>query len=75
MFAQTSEYLFYLTPTEFQKFYIILEKSVSKNLKNKQIYPKLIPLGHRLQTPNEGMNQRYLKNWANVADKICFGCT
>ena len=23
--------------------------------------------------PNEGTNQRYLKNWANVADKICFG--
>ena len=30
---------------------------------------------HGLQTPNEGINQRYLKNWANVADKICFGRT
>ena len=28
-----------------------------------------------LQTPNEGINQRNLKIWANVADKICFGCT
>ena len=28
-----------------------------------------------LRTPNEGINQRYLKNRANVADKICFGCT
>ena len=26
-------------------------------------------------TPNEGINQRYLKNWAEVADKICFGRT
>ena len=29
---------------------------------------------HGLRTPNEGINQRYLKNWADVADKICFGC-
>ena len=27
---------------------------------------------HGPQTPNEGINQRYLKNWADVADKICF---
>jgi hypothetical protein len=26
---------------------------------------------HGLRTPNEVINQRYLKNWANVADKIC----
>ena len=25
---------------------------------------------HGLWTPNEGINQRYLKNWADVADKI-----
>ena len=25
----------------------------------------------RLRTPNEGINERYLKNWADVADKIC----
>ena len=30
---------------------------------------------HRLRTPNEGIYQRYLKNWADVADKICFGRT
>ena len=30
---------------------------------------------HGLQTPNEGLNQRYLKNCADVADKICFGRT
>ena len=32
-------------------------------------------LAHGLQIPNEGINQRYLKNWADVADKICFGRT
>ena len=26
---------------------------------------------HGLRTPNEGINQRYLKKWADVADKIC----
>ena len=30
---------------------------------------------HGLQTPNEGINQKYLKKWADVADKICFGRT
>ena len=30
---------------------------------------------HGLRTPNEGINQRYLKNWADMADKICFGHT
>ena len=30
---------------------------------------------HGLRTPNEGINQSYLKNWADVADKICFGPT
>ena len=30
---------------------------------------------HGLRTPNEGINQRYLKNWVDVADKICFGRT
>ena len=31
---------------------------------------------HRLRTPNnEGINQRYLKNWADLSDKICFGHT
>ena len=30
---------------------------------------------HGLRTPNEGINQIYLKSWADVADKICFGRT
>ena len=28
-----------------------------------------------LRTHNEGINQRNLKFWADVADKICFGRT
>ena len=27
---------------------------------------------HGLQTPSEGINQRNLKLWAEMADKICF---
>ena len=27
-----------------------------------------IGVEHGLRTPNEGINQRYLKNWADVAD-------
>ena len=33
------------------------------------------PFAHGLRTANEGINQRNLKIWANVADKICFGRT
>ena len=27
---------------------------------------------HGLRTPNEGINQRNMKIWVDVADKICF---
>ena len=30
---------------------------------------------HGLRTPNEGINRRNLKFWADVADDICFGRT
>ena len=30
---------------------------------------------HGLRIPNEGINQRNLKIWANETDKICFGRT
>ena len=30
---------------------------------------------HGLRTPNEGLNQICLKNWVDVAEKICFGHT
>ena len=29
---------------------------------------------HGLWTPNEDINLRNLKLWADVVDKICFGC-
>ena len=35
----------------------------------------VVPNTHGLRTPNEGINQRNLKNLADVADKICFGRT
>ena len=35
----------------------------------------LLDLPHGLRTPDDGINQRYLKNQADVADKICFGRT
>ena len=30
---------------------------------------------HGLRTPNEGINQRNLKIWADVGDELCFGRT
>ena len=31
------------------------------------------PPTHGLGTPNEGIYQRYPKNWADVGEKVCFG--
>ena len=36
---------------------------------------KLHVWGHRIRTLNQGINQRNLKFWTDVADKICFGHT
>ena len=41
----------------------------------KEIDRKSHPFTHRLLTSNEGINQRNLKIWADVADKICFSRT
>ena len=49
-----------------------LQNISSVEMKRKGYLPAF---GHGLRTPNEGINQRYLKNWADVADKICFGRT
>ena len=40
-------------------------------------WPQHFAVCHGLRTPNvnEGIHQRYLKNWADVADKIRFGRT
>ena len=40
-----------------------------------KIHLIMLGIAHRLQTPNERINQRNLKFWDNVADKICFGRT
>ena len=34
---------------------------------------KWVDINHGLRTPSKGKFQRFLKNWADVADKICFG--
>ena len=39
------------------------------------VYYENYQLDHGLRTPNEGINQRNLKFWADVADKIGFGRT
>ena len=41
-----------------------IPRRISENVTASSIY-------HGLRTPNEGLNQRYLTNWADVADKIC----
>ena len=40
-----------------------------------EIYITYRVLKNGLRTPNEDINQIYLKNWADVADKICFNST
>ena len=37
------------------------------------IEPLVDGLPDEIWTPNEGIDQRYLNNYDNVADKICFG--
>ena len=51
------------------------DKHTLKYLINKYSFVRLqcraLSSCHGLRTPNEGINQRYLKNRAHVADKIC----
>ena len=57
-------------------FFTGQQQLCSFNSKMKNSRPLFtITFEHGLRTPNEGINQRYLKNWADVADKICFGRT
>ena len=49
---------------------------MSRTMKKMHFYSHfLVDKNHGLRTANEGINQRYLKNWADVADKICLGRT
>ena len=45
----------------------ITRQSIAQKIENDWV--------HGPQTPNEGIDQRNLKNWVDVADKICFGRT
>ena len=76
-------YLVYALCSQILKKYVVARELI---LKSKTCHPSAITviynimihtytLRHGLRTPNEGINQRYLKNWADVADKICFGRT
>ena len=48
---------------------------VLQKVQDQILHDAYMLLKHGLRTPNDGINQRYLKNWADVADKICFGRT
>ena len=52
----------------------LIKSNGTKKLPWKKVHVHCITLVHGLRTPNEGIHQRYLKNCANVSDKICFGC-
>ena len=45
------------------------------NMKNQVQMNWINAFMQALQTPNEGINQRNLKIWADLADKICFSRT
>ena len=51
----------------------IIKEMYAENMKEKIV--GAVCIAHGLRTPNEGINEKYLKNWADVADKICFGRT
>ena len=52
-----------------------LYRVLSKWMDSKSRIPQSILFIPGLRTPNQGINQRYMKTWADVADKICFGRT
>ena len=62
-----------LEPLFFGKLKIV--KTTFKSKKLKEInFDSLFDAGiNGLRAPNEDINQRYLKKWANEAGKICFG--
>ena len=60
----------------FQKSKIIYEQNKLWHGENiRRFNAAIVGSDHGLRTPNEGINQRNLKIWADVADKICFGRT
>ena len=60
-----------------QNYHKIARKIIERNAQKKSMNASNNYLcndpQHGLRTPNEGINQRNLKIWADVADKICLG--
>ena len=56
---------------------IFLHQNSSSKIKFKNQFRELEILKNQVHIDkgNEGINQRYLKNWVDVPDKICFGHT
>ena len=71
-FRKVNRFVF-LSLFAFKSQYIVLE-GVFQSLRMINGRVKITSV-HGLRTPNEGINQRNLKFWADVADKICFGRT
>ena len=59
----------HLVPSHIANLMSIAEATTTNQ--GKQTF--LHDFNHVLRTPNEGINRRNLKIWADVADKICFG--
>ena len=59
----------HLVPSHIANLMSIAEATITNQGKQSFLHD----FNHGLQTPNEGINQRHLKIWADVADKICFG--
>ena len=55
----------------FTKFYLFKRYHMFRILFAIADYRTTVRLYHGLRTPNEGINQRYLKKLADVADKLC----
>ena len=57
---------------------LLFRKSEILNLKSQSLTGHIYfgnDFAHGLGTHNEGINQRNLKFWTDVADKVCFGRT
>ena len=59
----------------FRRIFIVIDFQESQKLNSRPVYCSqlygIYDSYHALRTPNEGINQRNLKIWANVTNKIC----
>ena len=56
--------------TYFEVSFFLISSMFAGSMAFKTWWGQAYLLYHGLPTPNEGINQRSLKNWADVADKI-----